>query len=126
MLSSSRFEVRLEEPAKSCLAGFDAGLRAHFVVVLKELELDPYLSVTGGFDWKESQAFTALRKAGYDVRRLKARQLGDWRVFYYVDDRRHLVLVKEIVSRDDDTYDLASPHVQRLKENYRSYWSGGI
>jgi mRNA-degrading endonuclease RelE of RelBE toxin-antitoxin system len=125
MLSGSEYVVKLEEPAESRLAGFESRLRARFVVVLRELELDPYLSVTGGFDWKESQAFTALRKAGYRVRRLKAQQLGDWRVFYYVDDKRRLVLVKEIVTRSDDTYDAASPHAQRLKENYRRYWSGG-
>jgi len=122
-MNSDRYVVKLEEPAEKSLMKLDPALQATFVVVLKELETDPYLSTTGGFKWRESKAFRALKQAGYDIRILKAVEIRTWRVFFYVDNRRHLVLVKEIVPRNADTYDLRSDHVRRLKNNFREYWS---
>ena len=124
MLAGERYDVRVEEPAQSVLISFDAQLRARFVRRMEILETDPYVSVTGGFEWVESQAFIALRNAGFHIRRLKARAISDWRVFYYVDERTRTVLVKEIVPRDEDTYDISSPLARRLKKNYVEYLQG--
>lgn len=118
MLNGERYVVRVEEPARTTLSSFDSELRAKFLRTLKILETDPFVSSTGGFDWVESQAIIALRKAGYRIRRLKARAIVGWRVFYYVDDATPTVLVKEIVKREDDTYDITSPLARRLKNNY--------
>ena len=124
MLNSGRYDVRVEEPAQSALVSFDHTLRATFLRRLKILETDPFVSFTGGFDWVESKAFIALRNAGFPIRRLKARAIIDWRVFYYVDEESKTVLVKEIVQRDDDTYDVSSPLAQHLKKNYVDYLQG--
>ncbi len=124
MLESRRYGVRVEEPAQSALAAFDRTLRATFLRRMQILETDPFVSFTGGFDWVESKAFIALRNAGFPIRRLKARAIIDWRIFYYVDERTRTVLVKEIMHRDDDTYDVSSPLAQRLKRNYVDYLQG--
>ena len=124
MLSDSGYDVRVEEPAQAALASFDTGMRARVLRSLKVLEIDPLVSFTGGFDFVESRAVITLQNAGYRIRRLKARAIRDWRVFYYVDNRTRTVLVKEIVKRDDDTYDIASPLAQRLKHNYLNYFQG--
>ena len=124
MLKSERYGVRVEEPAQSALASFDRTLRATFLRRMQILETDPFVSFTGGFDWVESKAFIALRNAGFPIRRLKARAIIDWRIFYYVDERTRTVLVKEIMHRDDDTYDVSSPLAQRLKRNYVDYLQG--
>jgi mRNA-degrading endonuclease RelE of RelBE toxin-antitoxin system len=124
MLKDERYDVRVEEPARSALASFDPPLRAMFLRRMLILETDPFVSFTGGFDWVESKAFIALRNAGFPIRRLKARAIIDWRVFYYVDETTRTVLVKEIAHRDDDTYDVSSPLAQRLKRNYVEYLQG--
>ncbi len=124
MLKSERYDVRVEEPAQSVLASFDPPLRATFLRRMQILEIDPFVSFTGGFDFVDSRAFIALRNAGFHIRRLKARAIIDWRVFYYVDERTRTVLVKEIVHRDDDTYEISSPLAQRLKKNYVDYLQG--
>jgi len=124
MLKSERYVVRVEEPAQSALASFDPPLRATFLRTMQILEIDPFVSYTGGFDWVESKAFIALRNAGFPIRRLKARAVRDRRIFYYVDESTRTVLVKEIVHRDDDTYDITSPLAQRLKKNYNEYLQG--
>lgn len=124
MLKSERYDVRVEEPAQSALASFDPPLRAKFLRTMKILEIDPFVSGTGGFDFVDSRAFIALRNAGFYIRRLKARAIIDWRVFYYVDECTRTVLVKEIVHRDDDTYEITSPLAQRLKKNYNEYLQG--
>lgn len=116
--------MRVEEPAQAALADFDPVLRATILRRMQILEIDPFVSFTGGFDWVESKAFVALRNAGFPIRRLKARAVIDWRIFYYVDEKVKTVLVKEIVHRDDDTYDVSSPLAQRLKRNYVDYLQG--
>lgn len=124
MLKSERYDVRVEEPAQSALASFDLPLRAKFLRTMQILEIDPFVSGTGGFDFVDSRAFIALRNAGFHIRRLKARAVRDWRIFYYVDESTKTVLVKEIVHRDDDTYEITSPLAQRLKKNYVEYLQG--
>lgn len=126
MLKSERYVVKVEEPAQTALVSFDpkSPLPALMIRTMQILETDPYVSFTGGFDWVESQAFIALRNAGFHIRRLKARAIIDWRVFYYVDDSTRTVLVKEIVHRDEDTYDISSPLAKRLKKNYVNYLQG--
>jgi mRNA-degrading endonuclease RelE of RelBE toxin-antitoxin system len=124
MLTGERYEVRVEQPAQSVLISFDAQLRATFVRKMQILETDPYVSFTGGFDWVESKAFIALRDAGFHIRRLKARAISDWRVFYYIDERTRTVLVKEVVPRDEDTYSISSPLARRLKKNYVEHLQG--
>ncbi len=124
MLMSKRYLVKVEEPAQTALAAFDPTLRAKFLRTMQILETDPFVSFTGGFDFVDSRAVITLRNAGYDIRRLKARAIGDWRIFYYVDKKKDTVLVWEIVKRDDDTYDITSPLAQRLKKRYRDYPQG--
>ncbi len=94
------------------------------MVVLRELETDPYVEI-GGTNWRESKAFMALKKRGFPIRILKGKEIKDWRVFYYVDHARRTVLVKEIVPRaeDDVTYK-TGPHVRRLIDNYNRFRFG--
>ncbi len=81
MLDLSRYTVRLEDPARKVLADLDPNMQATVLTVIKELETDPFLFVTGGSAWRESKAFKALKRAGYDVRVLKAREVHEWRIF---------------------------------------------
>jgi hypothetical protein len=99
-------------------------LKADFLVVLRELETDPYIRI-GGIDWRESKAFGELQRRNFPIRILKGREIKDWRVFYYVDDTTRTVLIKEIVQRDEDdiTYG-KGPHVQRLIDNYNRFRFG--
>ncbi len=91
---------------------------------LELLETDPYADY-GGREWVNTVPHQALRDAGYrNVRRLKAWNLRDHRVFYVVDDPHSTVLVKEIVAKKADTYDLEAPHVKRIKKNWRRYFHG--
>ena len=101
-----------------------AALRADFLVVLAELETDPYIRI-GGTDWRESKTFGTLRKRNFPIRILKGREIRAWRVFYYVDHKTRTVLIKEIVPRDEDdiTYG-TGPHVQRLIDNYNRFRFG--
>ena len=120
MLSETRWTVKVEGPAEDALWKLAPALRATFVVVLEELSIDPYVEI-GGANWRETKPFQQLRRVGFDIRILKARQVQDWRIFYFVDERRHTVLVKEIVRRDDATYSITAEHVRRLKTNFRMY-----
>jgi mRNA-degrading endonuclease RelE of RelBE toxin-antitoxin system len=124
MMARERYTVRVEEPAATTLRSFDSDLRAVFVVVLEELETDPYINV-GGVHWRESKAFGALRDRGYPIRVLKAKEIREWRVFYYADRKRRVLLIKEIVRRehDDVTYG-SGPHVKRLVDNYNRFKLG--
>jgi mRNA-degrading endonuclease RelE of RelBE toxin-antitoxin system len=125
MMSSDRYTVRVEEPAASVLRGFTPDVQAAFVVVLSELETDPNV-VVGGINWRDSRAFVALRRRGYPILRLKAKETQQWRVFYYVDKERKVVLVKEVVPREADEVTYGSgAHVQRLVENYNRFKLGG-
>jgi len=120
MIGEARWVVKVESPAEEVLYGVDAELRATFIVVLQELETDPYLQI-GGSQWRETKPFQQLRRAGFDIRILKAIEVQDWRIFYFVDSTRHTVLVKEIIPRDDKTYSVTEEHVRRLKTNFLMY-----
>lgn len=123
-MPGDRYEVRVEEPARAALTRLDGKSAAAIVSVLQILETDPWISM-GGIGSVESAPFSYLRRRGYDIRRLKATEIRGWRIFYFVDRRKKRVLVKEIVSREEDevTYQLG-PHVQRLEDNFRRYFGG--
>jgi hypothetical protein len=88
---------------------------------LRELEYDPWIeSLKDGETG--SMAVVILKRKGYDVRRLKVKDVTGWRTFYYVDTSKRKILVKEIIPRADDTYELSAPHVRRLISNYRRYF----
>jgi len=115
-----RFVVRLEEPAATVLERLGEALAARVVSVLEVLVTDPWVSM-GGIGSVESAPFQVLRDRGYDVRRLKATDIKGWRIFYFIDDPKRRVLVKEIVRREEDTY-TSAPHVQRLQDNFSRYF----
>lgn len=123
-MSDSRYTLRLEEPAKSVLTDLSSKQKAYFIVVLEELETDPYMNI-GGPNWRESKSFVTLKNKGFPIRFLKAREIRDWRIFYYIDNPTKTILVKEIVRREEDeiTYKTGA-HVKRLIDNYNRFRFG--
>lgn len=120
-----RFDVLIEEPAKTVLREMTMEEAAHLVAGLRELEYDPWVeSLKDGETG--SMAVVILKRKGYDVRRLRVKDVTGWRTFYYVDTSKRKVLVKEIIPRADDTYELSAPHVRRLISNYRRYFCAEV
>jgi mRNA-degrading endonuclease RelE of RelBE toxin-antitoxin system len=124
-MSSWSWEVVLEEPAISVLGNLDEREQHRFVQVLEELEADPRSHDIGGNDWWNSCVVAALQERGYPIRRIKARSTREWRIFYFLDDERRRVIVKEIVKKTDDTYGESGTqpeHVRRILDFYRLYF----
>jgi mRNA-degrading endonuclease RelE of RelBE toxin-antitoxin system len=119
------YQVKIEEPAKSALhslMGKDPYSAAGIVRALKVLKTDPDVHITG-VKFTESKAVEFLRKQGFKIRSLKGFDFSRYRVFYFVDKDRRVVVVKEIIPRDDDTYEEhePTPHIQRLRNNFLKY-----
>lgn len=119
------YEVRVEEPAKSALYSLmsrDPSSAAGILRALEVLKTDPNVRITG-VRFTESKAIKFLRKQGFKIRSLKGFDFSRYRVFYFVDKGRKVVVIKEIVPRDDDTYEehKPTPHIQRLRQNFLKY-----
>ena len=99
-------------------------IRARVWSAFEELAVDPYphhLEADAG--WLDVAMVKGLRRRGYDVYRLKSKRLGRYRILYFVIEDRCRVLVKEILIREADTYDLNSDHFRRIVENYENWGS---
>lgn len=122
---NSGYEVRVEEPAKSALHSLMSKDRSSAAGILRALQIlktDPDVHITG-VRFTESKAVEFLRKQGFKIRSLKGFDFSGYRVFYFVDKGRKVVVVKEIIPRDDDTYEEhePTPHIQRLRHNFLKY-----
>ncbi|MCU0293345.1 MAG: hypothetical protein MUF10_15360, partial [Thermoanaerobaculaceae bacterium] len=111
-----RFTVVIEEPARLALLGMERKDASQLIEGVRELEYDPFVRAMKDGE-TSSTAVGFLAKKGYDIRKLKVKDVRKWRIFYYVDTKRLKVLLKEIIARDDRTYELSAPHVQRLIDN---------
>ncbi len=119
-----RFEVHIEEPAETVLLSMSENDAAWLYSAIKDFECDPWVHSERASE-TSSCAVGFLAGRGYDIRRLKVKDVLTWRVFYYVDRMRFWVVVKEIVPRDDDTYDNhAAPHIKRIVANFRRHFFG--
>jgi len=117
------YEVRVEEPAKSTLHSLmskDPSPVAGILRALAVLKTDPDVHITG-VRFTESKAVEILRQQGFKVRSLKGFDFSRYRVFYFVDRARSMVVVKEVLPRAADTYDPQAPHIQRLRNNFLKY-----
>ena len=117
------YEVRVEEPAKSALHSLmskDPSSVAGILRALAVLKTDPDVHITG-VRFTESKAVEILRQQGFKVRSLKGFDFSRYRVFYFVDRARSMVIVKEVIPRAADTYDPQAPHIQRLRNNFLKY-----
>lgn len=110
----------------TAVKSLDNDMRAAVLVALRELELDPHFVNIGGRDWLNSRAVVSLKKAGYDIHRLKGKETRDLRIFYFIDETSRQVLGKEIVPRRDDAETYGSgDHIMRIKQNYFEYFHSG-
>ena len=99
-------------------------IRARVWGAFEELAVDPYPHhLEADSEWLDVAMVRGLRRRGYDVYRLKSKRLGRYRILYFVIEDRCRVLVKEILTREADTYDLNSDHFRRIVENYESWGS---
>jgi len=99
-------------------------IRARVWSALEELSVDPYphhLEADSG--WLDVAMVKGLRRRGHDVYRLESKRLGKYRILYFVIEDQCRVLVKEILTRKADTYDLNSDHFRRIVKNYESWGS---
>lgn len=113
-----RWHVRVEEPARRQLRQAPLPIQAELLLALRELEVDPWprYSTEGEVSL---MVIRELRRHGYDIYRLKTRTIGRFRIFYFLQESRRRVLVKEIVRRSRDTYDNPeAPHIKRIIANY--------
>lgn len=118
-----RYEVKVEEPAKSALYSLmsqNPSSAAGIVRALEVLKTDPGVYITGVM-FTESKAVEILRQQGFKVRSLKGFDFSRYRVFYFVDRARSMVVVKEVIPRAADTYDPQASHIQRLRNNFLKY-----
>jgi len=118
--------VDLSKPAEESLAYVlhqDKELGMRILGQLKHrLPYDPYPDIDDEQDIFHSEIVTSLQKERIDVHRLKSREFSNHRVFYIVDDDEHKIYVLEIVQRTAKTYDISTPHMERIKGLYIRYY----
>jgi mRNA-degrading endonuclease RelE of RelBE toxin-antitoxin system len=119
------YELRVEAGARAFLEAQGDETKADFVALFEELCLDPRPHRTGGVRWREVKIFARLRERRVPARIFKALEIQDWRVFFFVHEKRNIILIKEIVPRTQDTYE-DEALCQRLKDNYDQNLKGEL
>ena len=122
---SGPYELRIEPGAKAYLETLSDEAKADFVALFEELCLDPRPHRIRGLRWREVKPFARLREQHIPARIFKAYEIQDWRVFFFVHEKKKIILIKEIVPRALDTYDDESL-CQRLKDNYNQNLKGEL
>lgn len=119
------YSVDLSKPAEESLAYIlhqNKEIGGKILGQLKHrLPYDPYPDIDDERDLFHSQIVDSLEREGIDVHRLKSREFSNHRVFYIVDDDEHKIYVLEIVQRTAKTYDISTPHMERIKDLYIRY-----
>ena len=99
--------------------------RATILAAVAFLETDPYFEKKpGGLGY--SYAFEKLKERNFPIRVFRLTDARNWRVFYYVDERAKVVLIKELIGRRADTYWQDTSHVTRLMKNDWTWIKGRI
>lgn len=123
-MCGDEYDVRSEGAALAALMKMNPLTRARVWRAFQELRIDPHpRHLEQATDFLSLRVVEKLRAEGYDIHRLRTRLLGNLRIFYFIFEPDHRVLVKEIVKRDSRTYELEAPHIQRLMENYEKWGS---
>lgn len=123
-MAGGPYRLQIEPNAAETLEALPDEVKADFTVVLEVLRLHPRPGWRlPGIYWREVKSFIKLRQEGVPANIFKAFEVQQWRVFYFLDKAKDLVLVKEIVCRDPDPYQ-DEALAQRLRGNYRRIQEG--
>jgi len=120
-------KVKFELSAEETLAYIMRDNKELGYKILKRLEIlkyEPYPHFFGNYIFN-SETVKFLKKQGYDIRKLWCSEFDTYRIFYFVDDKKELVIICEIIKRQDDniTYGDYSPHIKRIKEAYKKHFN---
>jgi len=125
-ISDMIYSVKLSKPAEESLAYIlhqNKEIGRKILGQLKHrLPYDPYPDIDDEQDLFHSEIVKSLEEEGIEVQRLKSREFSGYRVFYIVDEDEYLIYVLEIVQRSLETYDVTTPHMQRIKDLYIRYY----
>lgn len=120
------YSIRLSKPAQESLAWIlheNEELGKKILRQLKHrLPYDPYPEIDDEQDLFHSEIVKSLEKEAIEVRKLKSTEFANYRVFYIVDDDEQLIYVLEVVKRSAKTYDISTPHMQRIRDFYIKYY----
>lgn len=123
-MAGGPYRLRIEPNAAETLEALPDEVRADFTVVLEVLRLHPQPPWRlPGVYWREVKSFTKLRQERVPANIFKAFEVQQWRVFYFLDKAKELLLIKEIVCRHPDPYE-DEALAQRLRDNYRRIKEG--
>ena len=121
-MCGQRYDVRPEGAAVEALERMKPALRARVFQAFRELEVNPYpRHLETATDFLSLKAVKVLQREGYDIYRLRTRHIGGVRIFYFVIEPECRVIVKEVVKKTSQTYELNSPHIQRILQNYEQW-----
>jgi mRNA-degrading endonuclease RelE of RelBE toxin-antitoxin system len=125
-ISDMIYSVKLSKPAEESLAYIlhqNKEIGRKILGQLKHrLPYDPYPDIDDEQDLFHSEIVKSLEEEDVEVQRLKSREFSGYRVFYIVDEDEYLIYVLEIVQRSLKTYDITTPHMQRIKDLYIRYY----
>ena len=120
------YSIELSQPAEESLAYILNDTRKIGIKIIGQLKnrlpYDPLPDIDNERDLFHSEIVKSLENEGFEVYRLKSREFYDYRVFYIVDDDVQKIYVLEIVERTNKTYDLFTPHMQRIRNLYIQYY----
>jgi len=118
-----KFELSAEE-ALAYIMRENEELGYKILTRLKILEYEPYPHLFSNYKL-DSETVKFLKKQGYDIRKLWCSEFNKYRIFYFVDEDKELVIICEIIKREDDdiTYGDNSPHIKRIKEAYKKHFN---
>ena len=115
-----RFEPFAEQAIHDIMQN-DQKLGFKILARFKMLEVYPFIHYFGEYTI-DSDTIEFLKKEKYDIKRLRCSEFDFIRTFYFVDDINEVVIVCEIMRRDENTYNPDAPHIERIKKTYAKYF----
>lgn len=115
--------VKFERSAEEALAYImrdDENFGYKILARLNKLKFDPYPHSFEDIT-VNSETVQFLLKQGFDIRKLRCSEFDQYRIFYFVDEKAELIIICEIIERDNDTYNENSPHIRELNKPTKTF-----
>lgn len=117
--------VKFEQAAGEALAYIfrdDEALAYKILARLDMLKADPFPHQFSDVTVNAKEV-KFLKEQGMDVRSLKCSEFRAFRIFYFVDERRGLIIICEIIRRNV-AFNETAPHIERIKHAYLKHFEG--